>query len=257
MFFILSKVLYILVMPLTIISAFIIVSFGTKNKKTKKIATISSIGLFFLFTNNFIANELISLWEIPATPFEEIQSTYATGIILTGVSDSERKPFDRVYYRRAVDRVLHTHLLYKKGIIEKICITGGRAKLIEVEEPIEAESIKETLLLFGVPREDIIIEGLAKNTHENAVFSANILNKLYPGRPHLVVTSAFHMRRAKACFDKAGLNTAMFSTDFYGFERKFTPNILLVPSSDALTKWEILIKEIIGTLTYKIIGYIE
>ena len=72
----------------------------------------------------------------------------------------------------------------------------------------------------------------------------------------LLITSAFHMRRSKACFKKAGLPVDLFSTDFYSHPRYYTPDTLLVPQAEAITIWQKLFKEWTGMVAYKAAGYI-
>jgi uncharacterized SAM-binding protein YcdF (DUF218 family) len=62
----------------------------------------------------------------------------------------------------------------------------------------------------GIARERIIIETAARNTYENAIYTAAILNTLQSRRGGksdrwLLVTSANHMPRAVGAFRKAGL----------------------------------------------------
>ena len=55
-----------------------------------------------------------------------------------------------------------------------------------------------------IAKADILIENDSRNTYENAVNSAKMLNTSYPNGRLLLVTSAFHMRRSLACFRKTG-----------------------------------------------------
>lgn len=194
-------------------------------------------------------------WEVAPTLFKEVPAIYDVGIILTGVTDSQKLPRDRVYFQKGADRVLHTVKLYKLGKIKNILVSGGSGSLMQTEYT-EAEAIKEVLLLSGIPQNRIFLEDESRNTHENAVNSAKVLNEIFPGKKYLLITSAFHMRRARASFEKAGVNLDTFSADFYTHERRFTPDVLLVPSEGAMAKWAIMIKEWLGMAAYKVVGYI-
>jgi uncharacterized SAM-binding protein YcdF (DUF218 family) len=59
------------------------------------------------------------------------------------------------------------------------------------------------LLEFGVPEASIVRELCSLSTVENAVYSAELLRALGFVRPGLV-TCDWHMRRAIACFERAG-----------------------------------------------------
>ncbi len=72
----------------------------------------------------------------------------------------------------------------------------------------------------------------------------------------MLITSAFHMKRAKGCFDKVGLRTVTFPTDYYSHDIKYDIPSLLFPDPYSLEYWTKLFKEWIGIIAYKLIGYI-
>jgi uncharacterized SAM-binding protein YcdF (DUF218 family) len=211
--------------------------------------------MLLFFSNDFIINEVLTLWEVQARPIESFKENYDVGIILTGVTITDKKPADRTYFHKGADRVIHPVQLYKMGKIKKILVSGGSGRLVDVEIR-EAESIARVLKDSGIPEEDIILEMNSNNTHENAKYTAEIINEQFSNKKLLLITSAFHMRRSKACFDKQGLITEVYPADFYTFERRFTPDVLLVPSAYALSKWETFVKEVVGMAMYKMMGYI-
>jgi uncharacterized SAM-binding protein YcdF (DUF218 family) len=254
MFFILSKILNFLTNPLLIVIACFLVSIFLKKEKLKKRFFWIAISLLFFFSNDFLVNEVMLAWEIPATPYVEINKTYDWGIILTGVTYNDRELGDRVYFQHGADRVVHTVELYKKGIIKKIMISGGTGRLITSGRK-EADEIFRAMKLMGVPDQDMAIENESRNTYESAVNVKRLL-KDDPGHQYLLITSAFHIRRSEACFRKAGFKVDVFSTDFYTHPRYFTLDVFLIPSSDSITTWQKLFKEWAGMIAYKIAGYI-
>jgi uncharacterized SAM-binding protein YcdF (DUF218 family) len=254
MFFALSKTVSFLLMPLTIVFLCLIASFIVRNIRLKKWLFWIGFFLLWLFTNEFISNELMRAWEIPARRFDSLHK-YKLGIMLTGTTLS-LKPNDRVYFQRGADRVVHTVQLYKMGLIEKILISGGTGRLVGEAEP-EADLVKKAMLLMGVPEEKIIIENETRNTYESAVEVRKMLaDSLYKNSEIVLVTSAFHMRRSLACYRKAGLEPEAFSTDFYSHQRVFYIDTLFIPKVEALVTWNKLAKEWLGFVAYKIAGYV-
>ncbi|MFL5728857.1 MAG: YdcF family protein, partial [Cytophagaceae bacterium] len=221
--------------------------------RRKKRFLITGLIMLIFFSNEFIVNEALKLWEVPASSFQEI-SGYDTAIILTGIA-GEHEPRDRVYLDKGSDRVLHTLQLYRMGKIKRILISGGSGKL-HGDTVSEASELADILKLCGLPDSVIIKEEKSINTHENATLSKQILEQKHIHGKFLLVTSAFHIKRASLCFKKAGLETGMFSTDFYSHKTILTPATLLLPSEKALAKWTILSHELLGMITYKIAGYI-
>src|SRR5688572_23082224 len=116
MFFVLSKTLSYLVMPLTIICVSLVASALIRNARWKKKLFWSGLGLMLFFSNGFIANEFMQAWEIPPRRFDML-NRYKLAIVLTGAT-LDLQPDDRVYFQRGADRVTHTVQLYKTGLIE-------------------------------------------------------------------------------------------------------------------------------------------
>mgnify|MGYP000507148714 CR=1 FL=1 len=253
MFFILSKLLIYLIKPFFVLSMLLIISFFIGNKIWVKRIRIFVLVGFIFFTNNFIINEIVRSWEVDPIEINQLENNYETGIVLGGIVDPERQPHDRLYFKSGADRVLHAIYLYKAGKIRKILFTGGKAKLFHEPER-ESSRIKDFFMLCGVNEEDIIIENKSRNTRENAVFTAEIIDK---NKKHVLVTSAYHMRRSIGCFEKVGLDVQPFSCDFISSrdQDRFSFHMFL-PSVEALMSWDILIKEWMGILVYKISGYI-
>jgi hypothetical protein len=96
MFFFLSKVLYYLVMPFTIVCAGFLYAFITRDQKRKKRVYIAALAMLFFFSNDFIANECMLAWEIKARAIAPMK-TYKLAIVLTGTTVTHF-PDDRVYF---------------------------------------------------------------------------------------------------------------------------------------------------------------
>lgn len=253
MFFILSKILFYLFMPATLIAGLLIFAVSTKNEKRKKTALYTCLFLFLFFGNIGITNQFFLLWEPKPIALRNLQN-YELGIVLTGVTNHDKEPHDRVYFNKGADRVLHTIQLYKMGKIKKILITGGSGR-ITGEGISEATDMKKVFLLCGVPDSVLLLELNARNTHENALFTKKMIDSLGIKGSKLLITSAFHMPRSKACFDKVGLETTIFPTDFSGGATTLTADVWLVPSEKAFLGWHVLIHEWMGYIVYKLMGY--
>jgi len=242
-------------MPLVIISILFLLSWILRNTKWRGRLLKIALVLLLVMSNDFLANEVIKLWELPATPLQEIKKEYAIGIVLTGVTKGNMTPDDRVYFQRGADRVTHALQLYKNGLIKKILISGGSGSLSERNRQ-EADEIADALLLMGVMREDIIIENQSRNTHESAEAVRSLLLNSNSPQDCLLITSAFHMRRSRACFKKVGWPVDTFTTDFLSHKRKFTPDVLFIPHVEALQIWTTMTREWVGMIAYKVAGYI-
>lgn len=240
-------------MPMIWIIGILIYSLYTKDIKRKKAAVISATLLLLFFSNEYIVNKALLFWEEAPVPISDLQANY-TAIVLTGVTESNKSPKDRIYYNKGADRVLHTLQLYKVHKIKSIIISGGAAVVIGKQIP-EAESLKNTFLTAAIPLNAMILETKSRNTRENALFTKKLIDSLGLKGPFLLVTSAFHMKRAKGCFKKAGIDVTAYPVDYYSTDGKFTPDYLIIPSERALSKWSLLIHEILGYSVYRMMGY--
>lgn len=211
--------------------------------------------LLLFFTNEIIANELMKVWEVDARPYSSMKE-YKVGIVLTGTVIPEVQPDDRVYFSRGADRVVHTVQLYKLGLINRILVSGGSGRLIDIREQ-EADRFREVMVLMGVPDSVIILENRTRNTQESAREVKTIVAQLgYSPGDCLLITSAFHMRRSLACYEKVGLPLDTFSTDFYAHSGVYYPDAFFIPKIDALIIWHKLVREWVGFAAYWVAGYV-
>ena len=224
-----------------------------KSPILKRRLLIGSLVLLLFFSNSFISSEVMRTWEVEATPYSEVGS-YDLGIVLTGITESKIFPGDRVYFAKGADRVFHAYQLYQQKKIGKILMSGGTGNLYYPNEK-EALKLKQVFQQWGVPEKDLIVETESRNTYENAQFSAAIIRELFVQPKCLLITSASHMSRAKACFIKAGVEVDAFSTDFQTSERKL--GSIVGFGLGGFVKWTILFKEWAGLAAYKIAGYID
>ena len=254
MFFILSKTLGALAKPLVVIAMVFISALLVRNKLWKRRLLITAVSLLLFCSNEFISNEVMRWWELPPTPFSEIKKPYEVGILLTGVTKSNFTLSDRVYFQCSSDRVTHTLQLYKMGFIKKILISGGSGTLTTRTK--EADELSVVLQMMGVPEVDLIIENQSDNTHQSAVAVKKMIEGVYSPSDCLLITSGYHMRRSRACFKKVGYDIDTFSVDFLSNKREFNPDILLVPKVESLFNWQVITKEWVGMLAYKVADYI-
>ncbi|HHH49570.1 MAG TPA: YdcF family protein [Saprospiraceae bacterium] len=254
MFFFLSKLLFFIIQPLNWVIGLLLYSLFSKKKKRKKRALRVAIVLAVFFSNHFLFNQVVKLWEPDPILISSIQKTYDIGIVLGGFSNLYIEPFDRQNFNETANRLTHALELYRKGVFKKILITGGSPDVLGIKTS-EGERVLSFLVLMGIPKTDIIIEGKSRNTRENAVFTKALLSQQYPNAKCLLITSAFHMPRARACFKKLGLNFDTFPVAHIGEYNRFYPDSLLIPDRLGFYRWELLIKEWVGYLVYKIRAY--
>lgn len=254
MFFILSKIFVFFLYPFSWVLGLFASYFFVKSHKIKKKLLLIALIISLVFSNAFIFDICINWWEVPAKSLSDIDSHYDYGVLLGGMISQDFKN-DKIVPQISIDRLMQTIVLYKKGYLDKILIVGGSGNLIDTT--CESIYLRRYLMKIGIPIQDIIVEKLSRNTRENAIESYKMIGNDSIQPKILLVTSAFHMRRAKKCFEKVGFkNIDTFpTTNFHGtFRVDF--NYLFVPDVEILAKWNFLIKEWVGYVVYSIVGYI-
>jgi uncharacterized SAM-binding protein YcdF (DUF218 family) len=259
MFYFLSKILYFLIMPLTLIMIGLGFAIFAKKPQTQKRSVLVSLMLIFVFGNGFLVNEALMLWEVPAIAPNEILQPYDVGIVLTGGMTSNIQSSDsQIFTDKQADRFIQPLRLYKMGKLKTILISGGNTDHIIMRKDVSNETLKVAQFLeeMGVKKEDILVETKAQNTRENALFSAEILKKNPQlGEKYMLFTSAYHQKRSVGCFQKAGITVTPFGTAYKSKARSFTLEALFIPHEFNMVEAYYLIHEILGFVVYKIMGY--
>lgn len=253
MFFILSKILQFLISPMFWLFVLLIWAIKTKYVKRRKRLLWTTVIMVFFFGNGFIVNEVFRWWEEAPKSAEQI-GQYEVGIVLGGMASYDSN-LDRIYFRRGHDRFMQAYDLYNKGIIKKILVTSGSGS-IKYPESREALQVGEFWLRNGMKKRDLLLEAESRNTYENAVYSKELLDSLGKfDQQHLLITSAFHLKRAADTFSAQGYKFDTFATDRYSGHRAFTVDGWFIPSVQAMDAWTLIIHEVVGYWVYKLRGY--
>jgi uncharacterized SAM-binding protein YcdF (DUF218 family) len=256
MFFIFSKVLAFVLQPLNWMAMLGIFALATKNPVWRRRSTRALVAVLLVFSNPWIINQLAGVWETGQRSPDDIQQPYDAGILLGGfVNFDAAAPPGMLTLHQAGNRLTAALQLYQTGKIRHILVSGGAGRLIG-DVPPEADATRDWLLRCGVPDSAIWVENRSRNTQENAAFSRQLVDSRAPGSRCLLITSAWHLRRASGCFRAAGLPCDLFGADFMA--EKHTGNVFrwLEPDWKALMKWELLLKEWIGWGVYRLKGYV-
>jgi uncharacterized SAM-binding protein YcdF (DUF218 family) len=245
--FVLLKILLFFFRPLTWIILLFIIGFVSKRPALKRRSFMASFILLLIFSNPFFINTLIAAHEDEPG---QLKQPVETAILLGGFVGYNKKD-DKGYFNASSDRFIQTALLYKTGQVKNIIVTAGNGYLTK-HGFVEADFVKAHLVNLGVPAENIIAEGRSRNTEENALFTKKIIDSLKMPGSFVLVTSAFHMPRARLAFKKAGIDAAPYACDLISKQvgNNFFEDYIL-PSPTALRNWDIYIKEMLGIAVYK------
>lgn len=254
MFFLLSKLLEFVLAPVNWIILMLVLALAFRRDVVRSRRwLVAAATVLFLLTNPFLLYLAVKAWEVPAYRTDALHRTYKVGVLLGGGMNNYDESLDRPVYSQSVDRIMLTMTLYKQDKIEKILISGGSGFVLN-RNFSEADRTRELFVMAGIPKEDIIVETSSRNTFENAVESARVLRELGVNDTSLLITSAIHIRRALACFHKAGVAVHPFPADRKTGVLIWSPDKIILPDATCLEGWKILIKEWIGVIVYRLRG---
>jgi len=254
MFFYVSKILSFLTHPLTWFFILIGVFYVDFKKNGRFRYLFFALALLYICSNSFIVDELYRLYETRTPDYDLTKVNYKAGIILGGVCDIDLRK-NEVDFAESADRLFQSLRLLNAGATKTLIFTGGSGSM-EFPDKKEALFIKKFMQDAGIPDSSFIFEWESRNTFENALYTKKITDSLGITKDTLwLITSAYHMPRSLAIFKKAGFKVKPFVTDPHSGPRRFAPDFLLIPNSQALRDLSYLLHEWIGFLVYKIKGY--
>ncbi len=185
--------------------------------------------------------------DYPPVPVAEIAPADAI-VLLGGGMSPPAGPVRYPELSAAADRVWHAARLYQ----------AGKAPVIIPSGNLESRSSAVLLRDLGVPAAAIRVEDASRNTAENALLSKQVLDEL-GARRVILVTSAFHMRRAQMLYERLGLEVVPAATDHEATHlraRNRTSGVRykLLPDPESLARNTYILKEYIGYWVYRLRG---
>ena len=210
-----------------------------------------SFGWLYLCSTSLFANFLSGTLEREYTPRAISAIAPADAIVLLGgAMRGDTHMGTLADLNQHADRLVYAVALFKAGKAPVIVLTGGGVD----GSRTEAEQMKDILEVMGVPGQHILLERDSRNTHDNAVYSAQLLKAEGVNRI-LLVTSAYHMRRSLALFEAQGLDVVPAPTDY---QRLVTPQLLpaWLPNVSNLYQSTDALHEIVGYWVYRWRGWL-
>ena len=242
MFFTLSKLLLIFILPFTWIVVCLIASLIVRKPHLKRRFFTAAMILLLIFTSPFLINQFAKLWDIKPVPLKN--QTYSCVIVLGGFSGVDAS--GEGVFNLSSDRFIQALKLVTTGKATHILVSGGNGNLLAGGFR-ESDWVKTQLELLKVPDSCIVVENRSRNTLENAAFSKSILAQKHLQPPYLLVTSAFHMRRALGIFKRQKIEVVPYPCNYLAGNGEFTITDL-IPDAGPLNAWNFYIKEVAGSI---------
>ena len=241
----LHKILPLFVMPTFLFLILITIS---AYKGFQKIIYFTILIFYVLSTSvfsNFIMKEVEGKYYYPN--LKGVTKADAI-VVLSGMMRINEFENNHILEWGDIDRFFKAIELYFSKKSNTIIFTGGKSPY-NITKISEGDVLKQYAIKFGVKMNDILVTKEVLNTSEESIAVKNLIGIK---KSIILVTSAFHMKRAKSIFEKKGFKVIPYKVDY-----KTPPNLSLnfidfLPSSTGLRRTEIALRELLGRLYYSL-----
>ena len=249
MAYILSKLLPLALLPLGF--SLILLVVGLVSRRCWPVVTAAL--LLWVFSLGMVSQGLWRWLEAPWERRSALEAPQADAVVVLSGGRHPAPGPARLSEWHDPDRFLAGLDLFRAGKAPRLLFTGGASPFRPGQRPEGQRYLQEAALL-GVPEAAMASTPPVLNTADEAV----AIRRLLPARQSrvLLVTSAFHMRRAQRLFERQGMKVLPFPVDFQARGRWAGPlwrdPTQWLPSAKALDNSSRALRELLGRLVYRV-----
>ncbi len=236
MFFLKKLIAYFILPPGVLIVAFVVLGFLAKRRLARFLAFSFALFIYLLSVEpikDVLYKPLEEAYTVPLKPEGEVIVILGGGAYNTGILKED-----------STKRLLTGFVLHKQTGLP-IILSGGAS----VGALPEAEIMKNLLLTLGVDKGRIYTDVNSKDTKENAQEVKKLCQRL-ACKKVVLVSSAYHMKRAVISFKRVGLEVSPYPTDF---KRDLRYNLYsFLPKMGVLADSYKALREYLGMLWYSL-----
>jgi uncharacterized SAM-binding protein YcdF (DUF218 family) len=202
-----------------------------------------------IFSTGVVSNKLFQILERPAirkTP-DEVQNTNAI-IVLGGMLGHTKTKSGNAVEWSDPDRFFGGIELFKSKKGKYLVFMGTKLPWTNAKVN-DGVILKEYAVNFGINKDSIIVTANVESTEAEA----NAVYELFKNKGNriILVTSAFHMKRAKLIFEKKGFVVEAYPVDFHTNDDK-TDILDFIPTIGNLAQSEFVMREFLGIIIYSL-----
>ena len=251
----LSKIAPLFLLPIGVTLVLLISGFVFR----RRVYFIVAIGLLYNGSIPLVGRQALKLIEGDAIRCPPQSAPTGDAIVVLSGGRIVAPGTSKISEWTDADRFFGGVELYQAGKAPLLVFTGGAAPW-EPSAPSEGEILVGFARRCGVPAEAVMTTGRVYNTAEEAEAVARLLADRSHVRPEareklqsiLLVTSAFHMPRAKAQFEAKGFRVVAYPVDFLVSSERQITIMDFLPSANALNQTELALREFYGRIFYQI-----
>ena len=260
--FILKKIISSFFMPLSLgllislIGVFLL--WFTKRQRAGKIFATAGLFLLLLFSYSVISNQLLKPLESKYAPdpvqllhdfkSDDKRSVKFIVVLGGGLTSDPEIPITTQLGEDSLTRLIEGIRLYRKFPATKLILSGG-----SVFDPVpDAKVMADLAKEIGVNENDIILESKSQDTIDEATLIKTIVNN----DQFFLVTSASHMPRSMALFQKLGMNPIPAPTGHEVKDNKHFNPYSFFPGAGNIINSEKAVHEYLGIVWAKLRGQV-
>jgi uncharacterized SAM-binding protein YcdF (DUF218 family) len=219
----------------------------TRKQKTGRVTVSIGVIVLTIFSYSAPSDMLLRPLEYKYPPITDISAFSDTRwvVVLSGGHSPDPKlPVTSQLSDASLSRVVEGIRLHKKLSNSKLLLSGGSA----FSAIPEAKTMAKIAVDLGIDKEDLLLETESKDTKDQARFIQNIISD----DRFVLVTSASHISRSMALFQKNGMQPMPAPIGHQVKERQNITPAIFFPSSHGIEKMERVFYEYLGLAWAKI-----
>jgi uncharacterized SAM-binding protein YcdF (DUF218 family) len=217
--------------------------------KNKKKLIYIAIGVLYILSTPIFSNNFFKLVEGSEyrKPISAIDSADAI-VVLSGMLEINEVGDSTYVEWGDPDRLFGGIALFKACKAQNLIFTGGKMPWDKTKKT-EGEVLKEYAISNGIPSEKVLVTKNVENTADEAVA---VKEQIKLQKKIILVTSAYHMFRAKLIFEKQGFVVIPYKVDYKVGRNKEKVIMDYLPDAESIKLTETGVRELIGRQFYLI-----
>jgi uncharacterized SAM-binding protein YcdF (DUF218 family) len=253
--FLIKKIVAPLFFPMTLILGILLLGLFlaalTRRQKTGKIVILVGIIFLGMLSYDAVSDKLLQHLEYQYPPLLSLQNIQNVKwiVVLGGRHTSDPKlPITSQLSEVSLVRLVEGIRIYRGLPESKLILSGGGA----LKKISEAKVLADVAMTIGIKKQDLILEEVSRDTEDEARLIQEIVGK----EQFILVTSASHMPRSIALFNKLGMHPIPAPTDHLVKESQGMSPSEFYPRAENLYKAERAFYEYLGLAWAKLRGKI-
>ncbi len=244
---IVTPLFYPLTLCLILMAAGLLLLWFTRRQRAGRILVTVGVVMLAVFSSGTVSDRILGPMERSFPPFTAVQERVKWIVVLGGGHTSDPAlPVTSQISPESLQRLTEAIRIYRSLPGSKLILSGGAV----FDPASEAEIFRQTARAIGIPPQDLVLSDRARDTEEEARF----IREMVGGDPLVLVTSASHMPRAVALFRKRGMNPIPAPAAHLVKRRQGPVPEDFYPSTMALLKAQLAIREYLGMTWLKLSG---